>query len=141
MSSFSEYVNGQVNKSTDELVKRTVIKPVQAEDTIEDTVAKCNPETWTAREINNVKYLIYNKKFINITELKQKIADVYNERGYSNYGFAKLTERDLVRYTKVKNILMDSFLSEVSDELDTDYLAGKFFDKELKDFDWKPEEY
>lgn len=141
MSSFSEYVNGQVNKSTDELVKRTVIKPVQAEDTIEDTVLKCNPETWTAREINNVKYLIYNKKFINITELKQKIADVYNERGYSNYGFAKLTERDLVRYTKVKNILMDSFLSEVSDELDTDYLAGKFFDKELKDFDWKPEEY
>jgi hypothetical protein len=141
MSSFSEYVNGQVNKSTDELVKRTVIKPVQAEDTIEDTVTKCNPETWTAREINNVKYLIYNKKFINITELKQKIADVYNERGYSNYGFAKLTERDLVRYTKVKNILMDSFLSEVSDELDTDYLAGKFFDKELKDFDWKPEEY
>lgn len=141
MSSFSEYVNGQVNKSTDELVKRTVIKPVQAEDTIEDTVLKCNPETWTAREINNVKYLIYNKKFINITELKQKIADVYNERGYSNYGFAKLSERDLVRYTKVKNILMDSFLSEVSDELDTDYLAGKFFDKELKDFDWKPEEY
>ena len=105
MSSFSEYVNGQVNKSTDELVKRTVIKPVQAEDTIEDTVLKCNPETWTAREINNVKYLIYNKKFINITELKQKIADVYNERGYSNYGFAKLSERDLVRYTKVKNIL------------------------------------
>ena len=141
MSNFSEYVNGQVNKSTDELVKRTVIKPVQAEDTIEDTVLKCNPETWTAREINNVKYLIYNKKIINITELKQKIADVYNERGYSNYGFAKLTERDLVRYTKVKNILMDSFLSEVSDELDTDYLAGKFFDKELKDFDWKPEEY
>lgn len=141
MSSFSEYINGQVNKSTDELVKRTVIKPVQAEDTIEDTVLKCNPETWTAREINNVKYLIYNKKFINITELKQKIADVYNERGYSNYGFAKLSERDLVRYTKVKNILMDSFLSEVSDELDTDYLAGKFFDKELKDFDWKPEEY
>lgn len=141
MSSFSEYVNGQVNKSTDDMVKRTVIKPVQAEDTIEDTVLKCNPETWTAREINNVKYLIYNKKFINITELKQKIADVYNERGYSNYGFAKLTERDLVRYTKVKNILMDSFLSEVSDELDTDYLAGKFFDKELKDFDWKPEEY
>ena len=44
MSSFSEYVNGQVNKSTDELVKRTVIKPVQAEDTIEDTVLKCNPE-------------------------------------------------------------------------------------------------
>ena len=141
MSNFSEYVNGQVNKSTDELVKRTVIKPVQAEDTIEDTVLKCNPETWTAREINNVMYLIYNKKIINITELKQKIADVYNERGYSNYGFAKLTERDLVRYTKVKNILMDSFLSEVSDELDTDYLAGKFFDKELKDFDWKPEEY
>jgi hypothetical protein len=141
MSSFSEYVNGQVNKSTDELVKRTVIKPVQAEDTIEDTVAKCNPETWTAREINNVKYLIYNKKFINISELKQKIADVYREKGYSDYGFAKLTERDLVRYTKVKNILMDSFLSEVSDELDTDYLAGKFFDKELKDFDWKPEEY
>ena len=32
MSNFSEYVNGQVNKSTDELVKRTVIKPVQAED-------------------------------------------------------------------------------------------------------------
>lgn len=141
MISFHDYVQQEMNKSTDDKVTSTVIKPIKAEDTIEDTVPKCNPNTWTAREINNVKYLIYNGKFINITELKAKINAVYLQNGYTNYGFSKLTEYDLVRYTQVKNILMDAFMSEISDELDAEYLANKFFAKELKDLDWKPEVY
>jgi len=141
MISFHDYVKQEMNKSTDNKVVDTVINPVKAEDTIEDTVPKCNPNTWTAREINKVKYLIYNKKFLNITELRQKIKDVYFANGYADYGFAKLDEHDLVRYTKVKNILMDSFMNETSDELDVEYLANKFFAKELKNLDWKPEVY
>lgn len=141
MINFHDYVKQEMNKSTDDKVTGTVIKPAKTGDTIEDTVNNCNPNTWTAREINKIKYLIYNKKFINVTELKEKINTVYQENGYSNYGFSKLSEHDLVRYTKVKDILMDSFMNEVSDELDTDYLANKFFTKELKDLDWKPETY
>lgn len=141
MISFHEYLEREQNKSTDNKVVGTVIRPVKAGDTIEDTVIKCNPNTWTAREINNIKYLIFNKKFINITELKQKIDQVYMSNGYQDYGFAKLSEHDLVRYTKVKDILMSSFMNETSDELDIDYLANKFFEKELKDLDWKPEVY
>lgn len=141
MISFHDYVKQELNKSTDDKVVGTVIRPVKTADTIEDTVVKCNPNTWTAREINNVKYLIYNKKFINLTKLKSKIDEVYLANGYENYGFSKLSEHDLVRYTKVKDILMDSFMNEISDELDEEYLANKFFAKELKDLDWKPEIY
>lgn len=141
MISFQEYLQNELNKSTDNKVIRTVIRPVKADDTIEDTVKKCNPNTWTAREINGIKYLIFNNKFINITELKSKINELYLSKGYQNYGFSKLSEHDLVRYTKVKNILMPSFMNETSDELDIEYLASAFFDKELKDIDWKPEVY
>lgn len=141
MISFQEYLQNELNKSTDNKVIRTVIHPVKADDTIEDTVKKCNPNTWTAREINGIKYLIFNNKFINITELKSKINELYLSKGYQNYGFSKLSEHDLVRYTKVKNILMPSFMNETSDELDIEYLASAFFDKELKDIDWKPEVY
>lgn len=141
MISFQEYLQNELNKSTNNKVIRTVIRPVKADDTIEDTVKKCNPNTWTAREINGIKYLIFNNKFINITELKSKINELYLSKGYQNYGFSKLSEHDLVRYTKVKNILMPSFMNETSDELDIEYLASAFFDKELKDIDWKPEVY
>lgn len=141
MINFREYVTQELNKSTDSNVNSTVIKPIKSADSIEDTVQKCNPSTWTAREINGIKYLIYNNKFINITDLKQKIDSVYAEHGYTDYGFSKLNEHELVRYTVVKNILMDSFNHEISDELDTEYLANKFFMKELKDIDWKPEVY
>lgn len=141
MISFHEYVTQELNKSTDNKITGTTIVPVKKEDTIEDTVLKCNPNTWTAREINKVKYLIYNKKYINITELKNKISEVYLANGYTNYGFSKLSEHELVRYTKVKDILMPAFMTEMSDELDIEYLANTFFAKELKDLDWKPEVY
>ena len=81
------------------------------------------------------------KKYINITELKKQIDILYNNKGYKDYGFSKLSESELIRYTMVKNILMTFFRSTSEDEIDPESVANKLFISELKEFDWKPEEY
>ena len=60
---------------------------------------------------------------------------------YKDYGFSKLSESELIRYTMVKNILMTFFRSTSEDEIDPESVANKLFISELKEFDWKPEEY
>lgn len=141
MINFKQYLVEEVNKTTDEEVKDTVIRKAAKEMTLEDVINNANPTIWTAREIGNNKYLIYNKKYINITELKKQIDILYNNKGYKDYGFSKLSESELIRYTMVKNILMTFFRSTSEDEIDPESVANKLFISELKEFDWKPEEY
>ena len=109
--------------------------------TLEDVVKDANPAIWTAREINGDKYLVYNRKYIDITELKKRIDILYNNKGYAGYGFSKLSESELVRYTSVKDILMTFFISSITDKIDPEAVADKLFLSELKEFEWKPEEY
>ena len=141
MINFKEYLTEQENKTTDEMVKNTIIHEASKEESLEDIVEKADPNTWTARIVNNIKYVIYSGKTLNITELKEEIENLYNSKGYSNYGFAKLDEHELIRYTRVKNIIMPQFKKGYDDELDPKHIANLLFINELKDFDWKPEEY
>lgn len=141
MINFKQYLVEEENKATDELSKSTVVHKAAKEMTLEDVIKKANPVIWTAREINNNKYLIYNQKYINITELKKQIDILYNNKGYTGYGFSKLSESELVRYTTVKDILMSFFKSVPENEIDAEAVANKLFINELKEFDWKPEEY
>jgi hypothetical protein len=141
MINFKQYLVEEENKATDELSKSTVVRKAAKEMTLEDVIKDANPTIWTAREIGNNKYLIYNKKYINITELKKQIDILYNNKGYKDYGFSKLSESELIRYTMVKNILMTFFRSVSDDEIDPESVANKLFISELKEFDWKPEEY
>ena len=90
---------------------------------------------------NKVIFDKNNGKYIDITELKNQIDILYNNKGYKDYGFSKLSESELVRYTKVKDVLMQFFISSMEGELDAETIANKLFTSELKDFDWKPEEY
>lgn len=141
MINFKQYLVEEENKATDEQIKDTVVRKAAKEMTLEDVINNANPTIWTAREIGNNKYLIYNKKYINITELKKQIDILYNNKGYKDYGFSKLSESELIRYTMVKNILMTFFRSTSEDEIDPESVANKLFISELKEFDWKPEEY
>ena len=141
MINFKQYLVEEENKATDEQIKDTVVRKAAKEMTLEDVINNANPIIWTAREIGNNKYLIYNKKYINITELKKQIDILYNNKGYKDYGFSKLSESELIRYTMVKNILMTFFRSTSEDEIDPESVANKLFISELKEFDWKPEEY
>ena len=141
MISFKDYITEEINKTIDERVKNTVIRPVENAKSLEDIIDEANPNVWTAREIDNIKYLIFNRKTLNLNDLKIKIADLYNSKGYSGYGFSKLSEADLVRYTKVKNILMPLFKNNIDTELNCENIANLLFINELKEFDWKPEEY
>ena len=141
MINFKQYLVEEENKATDEQIKDTVVRKAAKEMTLEDVINNANPTIWTAREIGNNKYLIYNKKYINITELKKQVDILYNNKGYKDYGFSKLSESELIRYTMVKNILMTFFRSTSEDEIDPESVANKLFISELKEFDWKPEEY
>lgn len=142
MLSFRDYLDQELNRSTDNKVASvSIYKAPASVDTIEDVVNGCNPDTWTARELNGIKYLIYAGRYVNVTELVMKIRQKYLENGYENYGFSKLSEHDMVRYTKTKDILMKAFNSDMSDELDTSNLAQTFFDRELKEFSRKEEIY
>jgi len=141
MINFKQYLVEEENKATDELSKSTVVRKAAKEMTLEDVIKEANPTIWTAREINNNKYLIYNQKYINITELKKQIDILYTNKGYTGYGFSKLSESELVRYTMVKDVLMSFFRSVPEDEIDPETVANKLFINELKEFDWKPEEY
>lgn len=142
MISFREYLQQELTKTNDEQVKQTVVRPVEKEKTIEDVVYEAKPEIWTARIISGVKYLIYNGKFLNISKLKEELTKLYDANGYSGYGFSKLNESELIRYTKVKNIIITMFMQGTYDkELDPVAIADKLFVNEIKDFEWKPEEY
>lgn len=140
MASFKQYLVNENNKISDEIAKNATLKKADKEDTIEDVVYNANPAVWTGRIVNNRKYLIYNGKYLDLTSLKEEITRLYDSKGYSGYGFAKLDEHDLIRYTKVKNILMRSFESELNDFIDPVSMAEIMFMNEFKDFEWKPEE-
>ena len=121
--------------------KNTVMKKADKGDTIEDVVYNANPSIWTGRIVNNRKYLIYAGKYLDLTSLKEEMTRLYDSKGYSGYGFAKLDEHELIRYTKVKNILMRSFKSEINDFIDPASMAEILFMNEFKEFEWRPEEY
>lgn len=141
MINFKQYLVEEENKATDEQIKDTVVRKADKELTLEEVVKTAKPTIWTAREVKNNKYLIYNNKYLNITKLKKEMDLIYSNNGYADYGFSKLSESELVRYTSVKDVLMTFFTSSITDEIEPEAVANKLFLSELKEFDWKPEEY
>ena len=141
MLNFKDYITEEVNHITDEPLKENINKKVDKNLTLDDVKSSVKPDIWTAKEINNVKYLFYNNKILNISQLKKEITNLYNSKGYAGYGFAKLSESELVRYTRVKDILISIFNTAIETELNPENVAEQLFINELKEFSWKPEEY
>ena len=138
---FKQYMCEEVDKTTDEMSRNTIVRPADKDETVDDILASANPAVWTARIIRDKKYLFYNSKYIDVTKLVEEINRVYTEKGYTGYGFSKLDESDIVRYTRTKNVLMKCFSESITEELDPSHVADVMFANEMKDFDWKPEEY
>lgn len=138
---FKQYMCEEVDKTTDEMSRNTIVRPADKDESVDDILASANPAVWTARIIRDKKYLFYNSKYIDVTKLVEEINRVYTEKGYTGYGFSKLDESDIVRYTRTKNVLMKCFSESITEELDPSHVADVMFANEMKDFDWKPEEY
>ena len=82
----------------------------------------------------------YSSFILNISKFKQEIDKIYSENGYSNFGFAKIPAEDLVRYKKIKDLIMPTFYDVMTDEIDPSIVAKILYDNEYKEFDWQPEE-
>jgi len=130
-----------LNKTSDEKVKNTVIRKESKEVSVDDVFKSARPEIWTAREINGTKYLFFGGKKLDITELKKQIGQLYTRKGYTNYGYSKLSESDLVRYPKVKDVLTKCFSMEYGETVEPKTVAEQLFNNELNEFTWKPEDY
>ena len=152
MISFSEYVKLNQNKAYNHTqvvvpevkVKKVVNKvlapaPVKEKD-VYDYLKEANPQVWTAKIVGNEKYLFYNEHYLNVGALCKSLKTIYNSNGYENYGFSKLDESDLIRYTTVREIIVKDFLNtSAPNELDPSEVAQNIFDNEIKDFEWKPQ--
>ncbi|MBO7691789.1 MAG: hypothetical protein J6T10_04045 [Methanobrevibacter sp.] len=152
MISFSEYVQLNQNKAFNHQpvavpevkVKKIVSQiiapaPVKEKD-VYDYMKEANPKVWTAKIVKDQKYLIYNEHYLNVSILAKTLKDLYNQNGYENYGFSKLDESDLIRYTTVRDILSREFMNPTATtELEPSSVAQTIFENELKDFEWKPQ--
>ena len=46
----------------------------------------------------------------------------------------------MVRYKKIKDLIMPTFYDVMTDEIDPSIVAKILYDNEYKEFDWQPEE-
>ena len=149
--SFREYVKLNMDKAynhqTVEVpqvkIKKTIAPvapaPVKEKDVF-DYVKEINPQVWTAKIVQNKKYLFYNGHYLDISKLAKELKTLYTNKGYNNYGFSKLDESELIRYTTVRDIIAKEFNNETNDtELNPTHVAQTLFDNELKDFEWQPQ--
>lgn len=104
-------------------------------------VYHADPKKWTAKIIDDEKLLFFNDRFLNISKLKDEIEKLYTSQGYEHYGFAKLSETELVRYKTLRDIICGEFLRDYGgEELDPAAVAQIIFDNEAKEFEWRPEQ-
>lgn len=150
MISFSEYVKLNLDKAYNhqpvnvpvakpKVTKKVVSDPIKVKNEY-DYLDELNPQVWTARIVNDKKILFYNGHFLNISQLASKLKELYTNKGYKNYGFSKLDEADLIRYTTVRDILAKDFNNTTNNiELKPEEVAQNLFNNEMKDFEWKPQ--
>lgn len=149
--SFREYVKLNMDKAYNhqkvevpqvkvkKIVASVAPAPVKEKDVF-DYLKEINPKTWTARIVQNKKYLFYNEHYLDISALATELKTLYTNKGYNNYGFSKLDESDLIRYTTVRDIIAKEFNNETNEtELNPVQVAQTIFNNELKDFEWQPQ--
>lgn len=135
---FTEYVQMSMNKAynREDVREQPVLNKVAGPA---DVSKQVDPSTWSAKIVGDEKYLFFNSHWLNVTKLHEAIQKIYNENGYSDYGFSKLDVSELVRYKTLRDVMMNEFLTSLDDELDPEEVAKMIFDSEPKDFNWKPE--
>ena len=139
--SFRDYLCEEISRGTDIPASVATIRTEGNGVTVDDVLSSADPAVWTAREIGGRKYVFYGGRYADLTAAVDEISRLYSSKGYSGYGFAKLAEPDLVRYSAAKAVIMRCMGESVTEETDPAHIASCLFAAEPKDFDWKPEEY
>ena len=143
--SFREYVKLNMDKAYNhqkvevpqvkvkKIVAPVAPAPVKEKDVF-DYLKEINPQTWTARIVQNKKYLFYNEHYLDISALATELKTLYTNKGYNNYGFSKLDESDL---SLGNENIHNNETNET--ELNPAHVAQTIFNNELKDFEWQPQ--
>lgn len=98
---------------------------------IEDLVAKSDNKWIGKRLSDNSIYLFNNKHYINVTNLRNEIAQLYATKGFTGSGFDKLTEEELCVYKTVKEIFVQLISQSLGPELSPKETAQSLFDREI----------
>jgi hypothetical protein len=87
---------------------------------------------WIGRRLSdNAIYLFNNRHYINITNLRNEIAQLYAAKGFTGSGFDKLTEEELCVYKTVKEIFVQLIAQSLGPELSPRETAQSLFDREI----------
>ena len=98
---------------------------------IEDLISKSDNKWIGKRLSDNSIYLFNNKHYINITNLRNEIAQLYATKGFTGSGFDKLTEEELCVYKTVKEIFVQLIAQSLGHELSAKETAQSLFDREI----------
>lgn len=127
----SDYV-----KSLQESVEETSVSLTKSSDgnlqTEIDELIEKSENRWIGKRLSdNSIYLFNNKHYINITNLRNEIAQLYATKGFTGSGFDRLTEEELIVYKTVKEIFVQLIAQSLGPELSPKETAQSLFDREI----------
>lgn len=127
----SDYV-----KSLQESVEETNVSLTKSSDgnlqTEIDELIEKSENRWIGKRLSdNSIYLFNNKHYINITNLRNEIAQLYATKGFTGSGFDRLTEEELIVYKTVKEIFVQLIAQSLGPELSPKETAQSLFDREI----------
>lgn len=100
-----------------------------------ELIPKFNQNLWTCRKLTDGSYYVfYLGHFLNVSELKQEISNLYAQEGFLGQGFSKLDERGIMTYATTKAILKRIFNSAFKIEIDAAEVAEYLFNCENFNF-------
>jgi hypothetical protein len=127
---FYDYIKS-ITEAVEEVPKITSGDLGAVEDDIQVALAE-SENRWIAKRLSdNAVYLFNNKHYINITNLRNEIAQLYATKGFTGSGFDRLTEEELCVYKTVKEIFVQLIAQSLGPELSPKETAQSLFDREI----------
>lgn len=127
---FDDYVKS-ITEAVEEVPKITSGDLGAVEDDIQVALAESENKWLSKRLSDNAIYLFNNRHYINVTELRNEIAQLYASKGFTGSGFDKLTEEELIVYKTVKEIFVQLIAQSLGPQLSAKETAQSLFDREI----------
>lgn len=127
---FDDYVKS-ISEAVEEVPKITSGDLGSVEDDIQVALAESENKWLSKRLSDNAIYLFNNRHYINVTELRNEIAQLYASKGFTGSGFDKLTEEELIVYKTVKEIFVQLIAQSLGPQLSAKETAQSLFDREI----------
>ena len=129
----NEYLEMLAEK-VENISQSAVVEYPIRQDMPAELISKFQPEVWTCRKVNNEYYVFYQGHFLNVSQLKQELNNLYAQSGYLGKGLDKLDERALMTYATSKTIIKSVFKSAFTVEIDPKDTASYLFNTENFNF-------